>query len=85
MREQLERRVGRAERRGVGRMPVHDRADVGPRLVHGLVEHGLEVHVGREHAVGVVDRELDDVVGLHLVERDALALDVDAAVVVRAR
>ena len=66
-------------------MPVHDRADVGPRLVHGLVEHGLEVHVGREHAVCVVDRELDDVVGLHLVERDALALDVDAAVRVRAR
>ena len=64
-------------------MPVHDGPDIGPGLcTPGLVEHGLEVHVGGEHAVGVVDRELDDVVGLHLVERDALALDVDAAVVV---
>ncbi len=32
VRQQLERRGGRAERRGVRRMAVHDRSDVGPRL-----------------------------------------------------
>ncbi len=61
-------------------MPVDDRADVGSRVVDGLVQHGLEMHVGREDAVGIVERELDDVVGLDLVQCDALALDVDAAV-----
>ena len=53
---------------------MDDCADVLPCPVDAGVQHGLEV----EDRVGVVER--DDVVGLDLVERDALPLDPDFAV-----
>ena len=67
MGEEREVGRGRAERGRVGRMAVDDRAHVRPGAVDAGVQDGLEV----EDGVGVVER--DDVVGLDLVERDALA------------
>ena len=76
VRQHLERRAGRGERRDERRVPVHDRADVGARLVDLGVQHGLEVHLGRQRHLVVREVELDHVVRVDLVERDALALDL---------
>ncbi len=77
MRKQLERRAGRRKGGGVGRMPVDDGADVGPRPVDLRVEHGLEMHLRRIERVRIVEVEGDDVVGLRLAQSDAPPLDVD--------
>ena len=77
--QQLEVGRRRPERGRVRRMAVDDRADVGPGAVDPGVQDGLEV----EDGVRVVER--DDVLGLDLVERDALALDPDLAPPDRAR
>ena len=69
--EQLELGRRRAEGGRVRRMGVDDRAHVGPPRVDLRVEDGLQVE-GRRRVV-----DLDDVVRRDLVERDALALDVD--------
>ena len=71
VREQLELRSGGAEGRRVRRVGVDDRAHVRPQRVDLGVDHGLQVQGGR----GVV--HLDHVVRPDLVEREALALDVD--------
>ena len=79
MGEQGEVGGGGAERGRVGRMAVDDGADIRARAVHAGVQHRLEV----EDGVRLLER--DHVVGVDLVQGDALALDPDLAVAVRGR
>ena len=77
--EELELGRRGAEGGHIRRMRVDDRAHVGPSRVDLRVEDGLEVE-GRRRVV-----DLDDVVRRHLVEREALALDVDGLATRRPR
>jgi hypothetical protein len=78
VRQQLEVGVRGRERGRVRGMAVDDRADVRAGSVHLGVEDRLEMKVGRAVT------ELDDVLRLDLVERDALALDEDRVTLARA-
>ena len=72
--------VGRAQGGGVEGVAVDDRVDVGRGAVdlgvHDRSRGGTRVTSQR---VGVIEVERDDVLGLDLVERGALALDPDGA------
>ena len=59
--EQLECGIGRAERRGVWRMGVDDRADVGTRLVDLGVQDVLEVNRARSRQLRALQIERQEV------------------------
>ena len=69
--EQLETRARRSECGRVRGVAVYDSADVGPARVDLGMQDGLQVQVRRRIV------EVDDAVRLDLVQRHALALDVD--------
>ncbi len=75
--QELERRVGRTQRRAVQRVPVDDRVHVVAGTVDLGMHHRFQVVVGRRQGARVVQVERDDVAWLDLVERDTLALDPD--------
>ena len=77
MGEDPQRGIDRAECRAVDRVAVDDGVHVRAGAIDLGVHDRLEVVAGSLERVGVVEVERDDVVGLDLVEGEALALDPD--------
>ena len=73
--QEPQRGIHRAERRAVDRVAVDDGVHVRAGAIDLGVHDRLEVVAGGLERVGVVEVERDDVVGLDLVEGEALALD----------